>query len=152
MIAVSAPEPVVSRQPRRIGRSIGAVLAGLLTIVVLDNLIDLVLHTTGIYPPMWTAMADQLYLLAIGYRAVDGILGCYVAARLAPSHPMRHALTIGAIGVLLSTLGAAATWSSGPEFGPAWYPLTLVAITLPCAWAGGSLASARRQVAEPMTA
>jgi hypothetical protein len=141
---MNAPDQVTASRPRRVGLSIGAVLAGLVVIVVLDNLIDLILHTTGIYPPMWSAMADTLYLLAIAYRTVDGILGCYVAARLAPNRPLSHALALGVIGVILSGLGAVATWNAGPEFGPAWYPLTLVAISLPCAWAGGQLASQRR--------
>ena len=34
---------------------------------------------------------------------------------------------------------AAATWNKGPEFGPHWYPLALVATALPCAWLGGRL-------------
>jgi hypothetical protein len=75
----------------------------------------------------------------------DGILGCYVAARLAPGRPLGHALALGVIGALLSGLGAVATWNAGPEFGPAWYPLTLVAISLPCAWAGGQIAASRRR-------
>ncbi|HEY2960869.1 MAG TPA: hypothetical protein VGJ37_00510 [Pyrinomonadaceae bacterium] len=32
-----------------------------------------------------------------------------------------------------------ATWNKGPEFGPGWYPLTLVALSLPLAWIGGKL-------------
>jgi prolipoprotein diacylglyceryltransferase len=38
------------------------------------------------------------------------------------------------------------TWSAGPEFGPKWYPLALVALALPSVWAGGKLA--RRATAE----
>lgn len=133
-----------AKRERRIGRSIGAVLAGLLTIVVLDNAIDYVLHTTGVYPPFGQAMADSLFVLALAYRTVDGILGSYIAGRLAPRRPLAHALTLGGIGVVLSTLGALATIGAGPEFGPIWYPLALVAIALPCAWAGGSLAAAVR--------
>jgi hypothetical protein len=148
MIAMSASESSETSRPRRIGRSVGAVLAGFLTIAVLDNVIDLILHATGVYPPLWNAMADTLYLVAIAYRTVDGILGCYIAAWLAPSHPMRHALALGVIGVVLSSLGTVATWNAGPEFGPAWYPLTLVIITLPCAWTGGTLEARLHRVAE----
>src|SRR5687767_783718 len=123
-----------SGQSRRIGRSIGAVFAGLLTIAILDNLIDFFFHSTGVYPAVGQTMADGLFLLALAYRTVDGVLGCYIAASLAPSGPMRHALILGGIGVVLSSLGALATIGAGPEFGPAWYPLTLVAIVLPCAY------------------
>ena len=82
-------------------------------------------------------MSDSRFLLATLYRTVYAILGSYVTARLAPDRPMQHALLGGAIGLVLATVGAAATWNKGPEFGPHWYPLALVATALPCAWAGG---------------
>jgi hypothetical protein len=144
MIAASAPHVTEPRRRRRVGRSIGAVLAGMLAIVLLDNGIDLVLHSTGVYPPIGQAMADSLFLVALAYRTIDGILGCYVAARLAPHHPRRHALALGLIGVVLSSLGVVATVYGGPELGPIWYPLALVAISLPCAWIGGTLAQRSR--------
>ena len=144
MIAAHAPEEVEARSRRRIGRSIGAVLAGLLTIALLDNVIDAVLHGTGVYPPLGQPMADALFLLALAYRTVDGILGTYIAGRLAPSGPRGHALALGGIGVVLSSLGVLATLNGGPELGPIWYPLTLVAIVLPCAWVGGTLAERQR--------
>ena len=134
-----------SGNSRRIGRSIGAVFAGLLTIVVLDNLIDFIFHSTGVYPPPGQTMADGLFLLAVAYRTVDAIIGSYVAASLAPSRPLTHALALGVVGVVLSSLGVLATLAGGPELGPLWYPLSLVAICLPCTWVGGKLAEARRQ-------
>lgn len=73
------------------------------------------------------------------YRIVYGIAGGYIAALLAPNRPIGHALVLGVIGVGLSTLGAVGTWNEGPEFGPKWYPLALVAISLPCSWVGGRL-------------
>ena len=48
-------------------------------------------------------------LLALSYRLVFGALGSYIAARLAPAYPMRHALILGAIGTVLATLGVVAT-------------------------------------------
>jgi hypothetical protein len=128
-----------------VGRSIWAVLAGLLTIAILDNAIDVVLHTTGVYPPVGLAMADPLFLLAIAYRTVDGILGCYIAAALAPRSPMRHALILGGIGVVLSGLGVLATMTGGPELGPIWYPVTLVVITPLVARVGGRLGERQRR-------
>ena len=131
--------------PRRIWRSVGAVFAGLLTIVVLDNLIDAILHGTGVYPPLGQPMADGLFVLALAYRTVDAIVGSYVAASLAPGRPLRHALSLGVIGIVLSSLGVLATLAGGPELGPLWYPLALVAICLPCTVIGGKLAAARRR-------
>lgn len=127
-------------------------LAGFLTIAVLDNVIDFILHSTGVYPPLGQPMADGLFLLALAYRAVDSILGCFLAATLAPSRPLRHALILGGIGVVLSGLGVLATIGAGPEFGPTWYPLSLMAIALPCAYVGGRLAEARRQEAAALNA
>ena len=124
-------------------RSIGAVLAGLVVIVVLSTATDAMLHATGIYPPLGQPMAGGLFLLALGYRVVYGIAGCFVAARLAPSRPMAHALALGAIGTLVGAAGAVATWNRGPEFGPKWYAIAVAATALPCAWAGGRLGEGR---------
>lgn len=107
-----------SRPSRRILRRIGAVLAGLLTVAILDTSIDVLLHATGVYPPWFQPMATPLWLLAIGYRMVDGITGGYIAARLAPDRPVQHALALGIIGLVLSTAGVIGTWSKGPELDP----------------------------------
>lgn len=125
--------------PRAALRRAGAVFAGLLAIVVLSTAADAVLHATGVYPPFPQRMADGLFVVATAYRVVFGVLGCYVAARLAPDHPMRHALALGGIGTVLSTAGAVAMWA----YGPAWYSLAIVAISFPCAWVGGRLAMRR---------
>ena len=84
-------------------------------------------------------MSDALFLLATAYRTVYGAAGSYIAARLAPDRPMTHALALGVVGLALSTVGAIATWGRGPAFGPHWYPLAVIAIAMPCAWAGGRL-------------
>jgi peptidoglycan/LPS O-acetylase OafA/YrhL len=130
---------------RRVLRRIGAVLAGLIVVVILDVGIDVIMHASGIYPPWFRPMSAQLWLLAIGYRMVDGVVASYVVARLAPDRPVKHAMVFGSIGVLMSIAGVIATWNGGPEFGPRWYPLALVAIALPCAWMGGTLRA--RQIA-----
>ncbi len=125
--------------PRHIGRSIGAVLAGLVAIFVLSLGTDEVLHIARIFPPWGQPMSDGLFALATMYRCVYAVVGCYLTARLAPSRPMRHALILGAVGVVLSAAGAIGTWNRGPEFGPHWYPLALIATAMPCAWLGGRL-------------
>ena len=121
-------------------RSIGAVLAGLVFIFVTSLLTDVVMHATGIFPPWFQPMSDPLWILAIAYRIVYGIIGCYIAARLAPDRPMLHAWILGGIGVLLSFAGVAAVWDKGPEYGPKWYAVAIVLISVPCAWIGGKLA------------
>ena len=127
-------------KPRRsMVRSIGAVFAGLLFIVVLSTVTDVVMHATGVYPPWFQYMPDSLFLLATAYRIVYSILGSYLTARLAPHRPMLHALILGVVGVLLSTAGALSTWNKGPEFGPKWYPITLIVMAIPLAWVGGKI-------------
>jgi uncharacterized membrane protein YfcA len=85
-------------------------------------------------------MSDALFLLATAYRIVFSIAGCYLAARLASDKPMQHALALGVVGIVVSTAATVATWNRGPEFGPKWYPLALIAVAIPCAWVGGRLA------------
>jgi hypothetical protein len=130
-------------RPRRMLRSIGAVLAGLVAIFIVSAGTDAVLHATGVFPPFGQPMSDALFALATAYRIVYGIATSYLVARLAPDRPMLHALVFGGIGVALSTAGAVATWGRGPEFGPRWYALAIIAIALPCALVGGALRDMR---------
>ena len=127
-----------THRPRLALRRTGAVLAGLLAIVILSTATDAVLHATGVYPPVPQRMANGLFLLAAAYRIVYGVAGGYVTARLAPDQPMRHALALAAVGTALSTAGAAAMG----ELGPAWYSLAIIAICFPCAWAGARIHAA----------
>ena len=82
---------------------------------------------------------DRPLLLATVYRTVYGVLGSYIIARLAPDRPMQHALVGGFLGLVVSIVGAAVTWNKGPAFGPHWYPLALIVLAMPRAWAGGRL-------------
>lgn len=120
-------------------RSVLAVVAGVLAVFILSLVTDVVLHATGIYPPWFQPMADALWVFALAYRIVYGIAGGYVTAWLAPARPMTHVIVLGAVGFVLSILGVAANWNKGPEFGPKWFSLALVATALPCAWLGGKL-------------
>lgn len=115
-------------------RSILSVLAGLVTIFVASSAVDAVLHATGVYPPLGEDMSDALFGLAFAYRLVINVAGCWLTARLATP---RHALVLGGIGVVLAAFGAAVMWHHGHH----WYPLALVASSLPCAWIGGRLAA-----------
>jgi hypothetical protein len=128
-----------TERPKNIGRSIAAVLAGFVAVVILSLGADFVLHASGVFPPLGQPMSDALLLLATVYRTVFAIAGCYLTARLAPDRPMRHAMVGGVIGLVLSTVGAVVTWNQGPAFGPHWYPIALIATALPCAWVGGKL-------------
>ena len=132
---------IETHAPRRIGRSIGALLAGMLVGIVLTIGTDIVLHATGVFPPWGQSMVgfDGALLLATAYRTVFGVVGSYIIARLAPNRPMQHALVGGVVGLVVSIVGAAVTWNKGPAFGPHWYPLVLIVLAMPQAWTGGKL-------------
>jgi len=134
-----------TRPQRHILRSVGAVVAGLLFVIIITTATDAVMHATGIFPPWGQPMSDSLFLLAFAYRIVYGVAGGYLTALLAPGKPLKHALVLGVIGFVLSVAGAAATWNRGPEFGPKWYPLALIVIAIPTAWLGGKLVSGRER-------
>jgi hypothetical protein len=127
--------------PRSTGRSISAVLTGIVTGIVLTIGTDIVLHATGVFPPWGQSMVgfDGPLLLATVYRTVYGVVGSYIIARLAPDRPMQHALVGGVVGLVVSIVGAAVTWNKGPAFGPHWYPLALIVLALSQAWVGGKL-------------
>lgn len=122
-----------------LGRSILAIVVGLAINFVAGLGLDQVFHMLGVYPPWGVPMNEPGdNALALSYRIVIAVLSCYVAGRIAPWAPMRHAMILGGIGFVLSTLGAIA--ATQMALGPIWYPVALVAVTLPCAWLGGALA------------
>lgn len=128
--------PVIS-----ILKSIGAVLAGMVFIVVTHTGTDAILESLGVLPKDNLFVGTGLILAVIGYRAVFSVAGCYLTAWLAPRRPMKHALALGIVGVLTSAAGALAT--ADMNLGPAWYGWTLVVITMPVAWLGGKLYEVR---------
>lgn len=137
--------PVPNTSPRRMGRSVTAIVAGFLVVVLLSLGTDQVLHMLNVYPPwgqpMWE-VGDNL--LALGYRSVFTMLGGYVTAKLAPSNPMRLVLIVAGIGLVVGAVGAIATIPM--KMGPAWYPIAL-AVTGPVfTWLGGKLQSNRTTV------
>ncbi|MGC1417275.1 MAG: hypothetical protein WA817_18450 [Candidatus Acidiferrum sp.] len=126
---------------RNVPRSIAAILAGMLTGIVLSLGTDELLHLAHVYPPWGASMTgyENTLLLATIYRTTYGVAGSYIAARLAPYRPMLHSMILGALGLAASIAGAVATWNGGPAFGPHWYPVALVVLALPTAWLGGKL-------------
>lgn len=114
-------------------KSIGAVFAGFVVIVILSVGADSILKAAGMLPYDHLFVSTGLILFVIFYRAVFSLIGCYLTARLAPQNPMKHALALGVLGLIISTIGAIAA----ADLGPVWYGWTLVVIALPVAWLGG---------------
>jgi hypothetical protein len=121
-------------------KSTGAVLAGLIFIVITSAVMDALLENTGVLPKENLFVGPGLILMVLGYRAVLSLIGCYLTARLAPSNPMAHALSLGVIGIIFSAVGTIAM----ADRGPAWYGWTLTALALPIAWLGGKLYELRK--------
>lgn len=126
------------------GKSIWAVVAGVLFIVIVTTLVDVALHKAGVYPRMDKPLDDRLALLATSYRAVISVAGAWLTARLAPEKPMKHALILGWVGVVLGLIGLVVTWKLA--LGPRWYPIALVVLAIPQCWLGGRLYQARATV------
>lgn len=124
-------------------RSIGAVVAGLLAVVLLSLGTDQILHELKVFPPWGEPMHDpMLNAIALSYRLVFGVVGPYITARLAPHAPMRHAITLGILGLVLASFGA--YMAVNMNVGPAWYPIALALSSLPTAWLGGWLYQRQR--------
>ena len=77
----------------------------------------------------------SLLMLMAAYVAVYAILGCYVTARLAPNRPMRHALILGALGLIMNIAATISLWDTAP----AWYHILNLLLVMPYAWIGGRI-------------
>ena len=119
------------------GRSIWAVVAGVLFVIVASTAVDIVLHQMHVYAPMPTPLSDKLAALALSYRVVIGVIAGWLTAKLAPRNPMKHAMVLGAIGTVLGLLGVLISWNQ--DLGPRWYAIALAVFAIPQSWLGGKL-------------
>ncbi len=117
-------------------KSIGAVLAGFLTVVILSTVTDAILHSAGVYPE-GGYLSNAHSVLATVYRTIFTVLGGYVTVRLAPNKPMRHVMILAILGTLGGLLGLISTWDK--NLGPVWYPIALTVLAYPSVWFGGTL-------------
>jgi hypothetical protein len=84
----------------------------------------------GVLPPLSVDAA---------MRALFTILGCHLAARMAPAgNPrIRYALALGVVLMLVNVMAASARWGQVPS----WYLLLGVILPFPCAIIGGATAA-----------
>lgn len=134
-------------------RSIVAVVVGFLTIAVLSFVTGEIVM--ALLPDAFDAAGRTesvpVLVLTLAYVAVYAIFGCYLAARLAPNRPMRHAMILGMLGLIFNIGGTIAVWDTAP----AWYFIVSLALVLPHAWLGGMLRErelARKSGSAPVAA
>lgn len=117
----------------RPGRTVWAVVAGILLNVIVVTAIDHVLHVTNVYPPYGEPMWDTgLLLLALSYRLILGFAGMYLTAVLAPYRVVRLLWITAGIGTVLGALGLIPTLTA--KFSPLWYPVAIMLSAFPTAW------------------
>jgi hypothetical protein len=122
----------------RIFKSIAAVMIGAGVGIFLSIGTDAAMRALGIFP-VQPPMKNSLFVLATIYRTFYGVIAAYITARIAPDKPMMHALVLGSLGLVACAAGAIATWNKMPALGPKWYPLALIVLAIPPAWAGAKL-------------
>lgn len=118
-------------------RSIVAVVVGFLLIGALAFGTDAAVRAAipGAYDAQGRMDSVPLLLFTLAYVGVYAVAGCYLAARLAPSRPMRHAMILGVLGLAFNIAGTIAAWNTAP----AWYHVVALLLVLPYAWMGGRL-------------
>ena len=119
-------------------KSIGAVLTGFITVVILSIGTDFILESLSIFPPQSDPKAylTWMLVLALAYRSLYTVGGGYVTARLAPDRPMRYVIILGFVGIAAGTIGVIVSWNFSPDH---WYPISLVIGAMPCTWLGGKM-------------
>lgn len=120
-------------------RSIGAVVLGFVAIGALafgtQKLIAPMLPA-GSFDAMGNPLTSPLQLATLAYVAVYATFGCWLAGRLAPSAPMKHALALGVLGLVFNVATSMPFWKTMP----AWYLVVGIGTTMLWAWLGGRLA------------
>jgi hypothetical protein len=124
-------------------RSVLAVLVGFLVIGVLA------FGTGRLVQGTWPAQVDAagtptttlMMVVQLLYVGVYATFGCWLAARLAPSRPMLHALVLGVLGLALNIPSAIALRGSAP----AWYLAAGILTTMLWAWLGGRIAESQKR-------
>lgn len=115
-------------------KSFVAVIVGLAAGILLSFAADILLFVLGVFDPSGIKNSSPFTVaIILSYRFIFNIISCYLAARLAPDRPMRHALVLGAIGFVIAIAGAILMWNEAPPY----YNIILVLVALPAAWIGG---------------
>lgn len=117
------------------GRSIVAIAVGFVVIAALALGTDLAIRAAipGAFGPTGRTDSVPILLLVLGYVGLYATFGCWLAARLAPDRPMRHAIILGLLGFAFNIMGTIAAWDTAPR----WYHISALCLVMLWAWLGG---------------
>lgn len=118
-------------------RSILAVVTGFLLIALLSFGTDYAIRAAmpDLFNGEGRTTSLTVLVLTIGYVGLYATIGCYLTARMAPHHPMRHALVLGALGLVFNVIGTWVAWSTAPV----WYHAVSLGLVMVWAWTGGRM-------------
>jgi hypothetical protein len=118
-------------------RSIWAVVAGFLFIGVFATAAGKIMQAMSPYAFNSAGATNSVAILVLMTVIVGvfGVVGCYITARLAPSAPMKHALILGLLGLIIHGVSMAMSWGAWP----AWFQILNFLLVMPYAWYGGRL-------------
>lgn len=135
MTESSNPDPA---QPALL-RHIVPVAVGGAVMLMLTVVTDNWLAARGLLPAAGEAPTIGSMLLVTGYRGLFAIIGCHMAARLAPAGQprIRYALALGVLLLVLNVVGA----TTNRGLFPLWYVLLNLALPIPWAIIGGGTAA-----------
>jgi hypothetical protein len=121
-------------------RSIAAVVAGF-GFMASTAMVGTILATALFMPgPPTSGAVPALYLaMKLGTTLIGAIFGGWIAARIALSAPMAHALALAALTAVLSVASAQQTAPSGQ---PVWYPILVGILGVAGILLGGKLRTA----------
>jgi hypothetical protein len=123
-------------------RSLLAVLAAIAaaTLVAVGGdalLMRLAPHWFG---PNGEALSGAGSTAGLACTVAAAALGGWIAAALAPSRPVGHALVFGIAMLTMSIVPTASLWNTAPL----WYHAATLALVVPAAWLGGYARIPRR--------
>lgn len=120
----------------KIFKNAGAILMGVITVVVLSIGTDTILENLGIFPAFGTEELNTwMLLLALVYRCIFTIAGGFVTAKLSAERPKRNVKILAIIGVIGGALGVVAGWDLSAH----WYPIAIFLTAYPLTILGGKI-------------